>query len=89
VTTTADIYRLGAPPGASTAALGRDVRVLVWPRDAVLITSGSTDGGAMHVRHAMHVRAMRELAALSFDPGSLDRTLEDEINRNAWGIDGT
>ena len=33
-----------------------------------------------------HRRLMQELAALSLDPDSLDRSLEDEINRNAWGI---
>jgi hypothetical protein len=33
-----------------------------------------------------HAQAMHELAVLSFDPDSLERDLEDEINRNAWGI---
>ena len=33
--------------------------------------------------------AMLGLAALSTDPDSLERGLEDEINRRAWGIEAT
>jgi hypothetical protein len=71
---------LPAPVGATTADVGPRVRIVaLWSR-AFSVDEGTTDA---------HVQAMHDLAALSFDPHSLDRDLEDEINRNAWGISGT
>lgn len=77
--TTAELYR-STVVGATTAVLGLPVPDVVMSRNDRTVVSGTTE--EMYA----HLRAMRELAALSFDPESLDRDLEDEINRNAWGI---
>jgi len=77
--TTAELYRPTSQV-ASTGALGPDIRILFVSSDRRLVSAGDTE------ETLAHVRAMRELAALSRDPHSLGRDLEDEINRNAWGI---
>jgi hypothetical protein len=71
---------LPAPVGASTADLGPNVRIVSFSFNEMTLVRGTTDA------QLAHIQAMRELAALSFDPDSLERGLEDEINRNAWGI---
>lgn len=72
---------LPAPVGGSTVDLEAKVRITgLFLLNERAIARVTTDAALAHVQ------AMQELAALSFDPGSLERDLEDEINRNAWGI---
>jgi hypothetical protein len=78
--TTADML-LRAPVGATTAMVGPKVRIVpIFVVNERPVVQRTTDAALAHVQ------AMRELAALSFDPDSLDRGLEEEINHNAWGI---
>jgi hypothetical protein len=74
--TTAEMYRLPTAAVASTAQLAPNVTILCAVDHAALITSSTTDDAQAHLR------AMRELAALSFDPGSLDR----ESTVDIWGF---
>jgi hypothetical protein len=78
--TTADMY-LRSPVGPTTTVFGQSVRLVpLFSLNERSLVMGTTDAALAHVQ------AMRELAALSFDPDSLERDLEDEINRNAWGV---
>jgi hypothetical protein len=78
--TTGLTYRLGISTEASGSVFGRPIRPGRSTYDEVLIASGTTE------EMLAHTRAMHQLAALSGDSSSLDRTLEDEINRSAWGF---
>ena len=77
---TDEMYRQ-APVGATTVVFGPGIRIV-----PIFTLNPKTFITASTAEVLAHAQAMRELAALSFDPDSLDRDLEDEINRNAWGI---
>jgi hypothetical protein len=81
---TTTVTSLPAPVGASTADLGLLVQIkAAYATNSDVLVKHITDQTVTTVAHA---QAMRELAALSFDPNSLERGLEAEINRNAWGM---
>jgi hypothetical protein len=73
-----------APPSSTSAPdLMGDLRYAqTTAATQITIPVATTEG------EESHRQLMRELAALSFDPNSLQRGLEDEINRNAWGPSG-
>ena len=81
--TTTELRPPVAPSSTSAPDLMADLRYAqTTAAIRVTIPVATTEG------EERHRRLMHELAALSFDPNSLDRSLEEEINRNAWGISG-
>lgn len=68
-----------APVGATTADVGPTVRIIAcFSSNAKPVVERATDAALAHAQ------AMRDLAALSFDPDSLDRESVVDI----WGFHG-
>lgn len=77
---TAEMYKT-AGSVASTATLGRDVRVVVLPSPESPVAWGTTDDAERR-----HAALIEDLIAWSTDPNSIDRQALENVHQDGWGI---